>query len=175
MSYTNQPLASILKRFIALLIDVVLVWAIVALILTAYDIYVRDISWKNSSVLNLGAIILEWVNTGDWLYGQAVMRYPLTYLKSYSAIGVLVPLLLFWLYYGFMEGMGKHASIGKLMMGIKIANQDGSKVSIANASVRYFAKVVSTLILLIGFIMALFNSKRLTLHDNIAKTMVVKS
>jgi uncharacterized RDD family membrane protein YckC len=58
---------------------------------------------------------------------------------------------------------------------LKIAVEDGGRVSYLRALGRHFAKYLSAMILLIGYIMAAFDDQRRTLHDRICETRVVRS
>jgi uncharacterized RDD family membrane protein YckC len=62
-----------------------------------------------------------------------------------------------------------------MVIGVKVLRPDGSPVSLGRAYGRYFAKFISALTLLIGFIMAGFDSQKRALHDMICDTRVVKS
>jgi uncharacterized RDD family membrane protein YckC len=66
------------------------------------------------------------------------------------------------------------ATLGKLAVKIRIVNADGSKVSYAKAFARALAELLSVLTLLIGYIMAGFDSEKRTLHDRICGTRVIK-
>jgi uncharacterized RDD family membrane protein YckC len=67
------------------------------------------------------------------------------------------------------------ATPGKLAVGIRVLRPDGSRVDLARAYGRYFAKIVSTVILFIGYIMVAFDSQKRGLHDMICDTRVVKA
>lgn len=67
------------------------------------------------------------------------------------------------------------ATPGKLVIGVKVVRPDGSAVSLGRAFGRYFAKILSSMILFIGFIMIGFDSQKRGLHDMICDTRVVKS
>jgi uncharacterized RDD family membrane protein YckC len=67
------------------------------------------------------------------------------------------------------------ATPGKMALNLKVVRADGSPVSIERAFARYFAKVLSGLILCIGFIMAGFDSQKRGLHDMLCDTRVVKT
>ena len=54
-----------------------------------------------------------------------------------------------------------------------MSDTEGHRISFGRASGRYFAKIVSTVILLIGFLMAGWTSRKQALHDLIAGTLVV--
>jgi uncharacterized RDD family membrane protein YckC len=73
----------------------------------------------------------------------------------------------------FMAKMA--ATPGKMAVGLKVIRPDGSPVSVGRAAGRYFAKILSTIILLIGYIMAGFDSQKRALHDMICDTRVIKS
>lgn len=71
--------------------------------------------------------------------------------------------------------VGKYgATIGKMAVGLRIITSDGGKVSYLRALGRNFAEILSYMILLIGYIMAGFDSEKRTLHDRICDTRVVK-
>lgn len=67
------------------------------------------------------------------------------------------------------------ATPGKMALGLKLLRTDGSKLSVGRIIGRYFAKVLSGIILLIGYIMAAFDDERRALHDRICDTRVVKT
>lgn len=72
----------------------------------------------------------------------------------------------------FVSQMG--ATPGKLALGMKVVRPDGSRVDIGRAVGRYFAKILSMLILCIGYIMVGFDAEKRGLHDMICDTRVVR-
>jgi uncharacterized RDD family membrane protein YckC len=71
--------------------------------------------------------------------------------------------------------VGKFAATpGKMACRIKVINADGSRVSYLKAFGRYFAKMLSGLVLLIGYIMVAFDSEKRGLHDHICNTRVIR-
>lgn len=67
------------------------------------------------------------------------------------------------------------ATPGKMALSLKVVRPDGSPVTLGRAFGRYFAKILSGLILLIGFIIAGFDSQKRALHDMICDTRVIRS
>jgi uncharacterized RDD family membrane protein YckC len=65
--------------------------------------------------------------------------------------------------------------VGKMAMGLRVVTSDGQRLSFMNATGRYFAKFISTLIFCIGFIMIAFTDRKRGLHDIIAGTLVIKT
>lgn len=75
-------------------------------------------------------------------------------------------------YFIVMESSTRQATVGKMAVGIKVGNERGEQISLANALGRYFAKILSAIILLIGFMMAGWDPKKQALHDKLAGTYV---
>lgn len=70
--------------------------------------------------------------------------------------------------------IGKYgATLGKMACKIQVVTADGGKVSYARAVGRYFAKMLSGITCLIGYIMACFDDQKRALHDRICDTRVV--
>ena len=79
-----------------------------------------------------------------------------------------------WLYFALLENSERGATVGKMAMGLRVVTSDGQRLSFLNATGRYFAKILSAIILCIGFIMIGFTDKKRGLHDMIAGTLVIK-
>ena len=86
---------------------------------------------------------------------------------------VILNVIIHWLYYALMESSQKQATLGKIIVGIKVTDLEGNRISFAKASGRYFGKILSGLIFYIGYIMAGFTEKKQALHDILASCLVV--
>ena len=80
----------------------------------------------------------------------------------------------YYLYYALMESSSSQATVGKLALGIKVTDLEGNRVTFWRALGRSLAKIISAIILFIGYIMAAFTERKQALHDKIANTLVVK-
>lgn len=78
-----------------------------------------------------------------------------------------------WLYYATLECSSWQATFGKKLLGIKVVDLRGNRISFLRATTRSFAKVLSAL-MFIGFIIIDFTPKKQGLHDMIAGCLVVK-
>ena len=87
----------------------------------------------------------------------------------------LLSLLAGWVYFGFTESSSWQATIGKKLLNLKVTDMSGNRLTFGRASGRYFAKILSGLTCLIGFVMAAFTEKKQALHDMVANTLVVKN
>jgi uncharacterized RDD family membrane protein YckC len=88
-------------------------------------------------------------------------------------VAALISTLVGWGYFAGMESSAREATLGKSVMGIAVTDLDGQRISFLRATGRYFAKILSALILLIGYIMAAFTARKQGLHDLIAGTLVL--
>ncbi|MCK4660666.1 MAG: RDD family protein, partial [Phycisphaerae bacterium] len=77
------------------------------------------------------------------------------------------------LYQGFLVGMWNGQTLGKKACGIKVISMDGCPCSLGQAFGRAFAKLISAAILLGGYLMIAFDSRKRGLHDHIAGTLHV--
>jgi len=85
-----------------------------------------------------------------------------------------VGFLVGWLYFAGLESSTRQATIGKSAMGLVVTGVDGNRISFLRATGRYFGKILSALILLIGYFMAAFTARKQALHDILASTLVLK-
>jgi uncharacterized RDD family membrane protein YckC len=90
-------------------------------------------------------------------------------LYSLSKLAVL------FLYFTLLESSPLQATLGKLMLGIKVTDLLGKRISFARGTVRFFSKLLSGQLLLIGYLMAVFTEKKQALHDLLAGTLVVST
>jgi uncharacterized RDD family membrane protein YckC len=86
----------------------------------------------------------------------------------------LIRTVLNWLYYALLESSSWQATLGKKALGLEVTDLEGRRISFGRATGRFFAKIISALILWIGFIMAGFTEKKQALHDMIAGTLVIR-
>jgi uncharacterized RDD family membrane protein YckC len=65
------------------------------------------------------------------------------------------------------------ATFGKMLMKIKVVTAEGGRISYGRSIGRYFAKMLSGLILCIGYLMAIWDEEKRALHDRLCKTRVI--
>ena len=79
-----------------------------------------------------------------------------------------------WLYYALMESSKFQGTVGKLVLGLIVTDDQYRPISFGRAVGRYFGKYVSGITLGIGFLMAASTTRKQCLHDIMAGTLVVK-
>ena len=88
-------------------------------------------------------------------------------------IGVL--LIGYWLYFACMESSQLEATTGKLMLRLRVTDEEGHRISFGRASLRYVGKLFSLCTFLGGFLVAIFTRRKQAAHDFFAHTVVVDS
>jgi uncharacterized RDD family membrane protein YckC len=78
------------------------------------------------------------------------------------------------LYHIIMECSAKQATIGKQIIGIKVCDLEGRRITFARSAGRNIAKLFSVLLCFTGYLLAFFNKQQQCLHDIIAGTLVRK-
>ncbi|HEV7332918.1 MAG TPA: RDD family protein [Flavisolibacter sp.] len=117
-----------------------------------------------------------WERVGAVLIDAIILMVPqfiITYFLPYGLSNV-ISLLITWLYSALMESGEGQATIGKRALGLKVTTASGERISFGQATGRHFGKIVSTIILFIGYLMMLWDDRKQTLHDKMADTLVVK-
>ncbi len=66
------------------------------------------------------------------------------------------------------------ATPGKMALRLRVVRPNGEKLTYGRACGRYFGKLLSSLTLLIGYIMAAFDEQKRALHDRICDTRVIR-
>jgi uncharacterized RDD family membrane protein YckC len=115
----------------------------------------------------VGAAIIDWIILSAFQYLVLVFMP----LGSQEISGIMF--FVNWLYFTLQESSQRQATIGKMALGIVVTDLNGERIGFAKATGRYFAKILSAIILLIGFIMVAFTEKKQGLHDILAGTLVV--
>jgi len=77
-----------------------------------------------------------------------------------------------WLYEALMESSSYQATLGKMVCGMKVTDLYGNRISFGRATGRHFAKILSAMLLGVGYIMVAFTERKQGLHDLLAGTLV---
>ena len=94
-------------------------------------------------------------------------------LRFYTNTKITYNLLIGIIYLMLLPATKLQGTNGKVTVGIKVINKDGSKLSVFEAISRWLAQVVSSFILFIGYLMIAFSNRKIALHDKLANTYVV--
>lgn len=140
--------------------------------------------WRRFVAFIIDAIILGIASSIIRLFSGS--SHSLVHHQSFMSMNFINPLelmlftwsgfasfLLGWMYYALLESSSKQATVGKMVLGIVVTDMNGSRISFLRATGRHFSKIISALILGIGYIMAGITARKQALHDMIANCLVL--
>lgn len=77
-------------------------------------------------------------------------------------------------YYAVLEGGTTGQTLGKRALGIRVISFDtGGPIGYGRALIRYLGRIISTLILFLGYLWMLWDREKQTWHDKMAGSVVV--
>ena len=115
-----------------------------------------------------------WIRVVAWLVDYLIGGIVVAVARvGLGPIGLLL-LLPFQLLYGpIMESSAWQGTVGKRLCGLAVTDRHDERITFGRAVVRLLAKVLSLIVLGIGFLMIAFHPRKRGLHDIIAGTLVV--
>ena len=157
--------ASLLKRFAACIVDLIIVMLIVGLLEGALKMM-----WYP---LELMGDLTRWIGLRD-MFDTMVFHLP-GFLRGvpsdmppYIMVGICV------LYHAIFEAGPRQATPGKMLFGIFVTDQQGRRISWRAGLGRGIGRLLSALICFIGYLAALVSQRNQALHDMMASTLVLE-
>lgn len=147
LSSTQFKLAGIWSRIGGALIDLIIVYIIFAIVMFAWGYF--GALYDSRGYSNIDEV-------------------------SWDALGMLAFLLIDYLYSATLQSGTKQGTWGQRAMGFQVIKIDGSAVTFGTASIRYFVSLGSSIVLKVGYLIAIFTEKKQTLHDLAAGVLVVR-
>ncbi|AVP99414.1 hypothetical protein C7S18_20550 [Ahniella affigens] len=138
------------RRFVALLIDGVLLTIIIVPVLAI-----------------AGAILTPMMMAGA-MNGEPSMG-PMIALIAINGFMSLLGAF----YFVICERSASGATLGKRLIGIRVVDKEGRRIGFGRALGRLLGKIVSGMPLYLGYVMAGFTGRKQALHDMIAGTLVI--
>ena len=80
-----------------------------------------------------------------------------------------------WLYEALLTSSSWQGTIGKKVLRLKVVDEAGNRIGFGRATGRFFAKILSSMFMCIGFIMIGLTERKTGLHDMLAGTRVLRS
>jgi len=155
--YANEYiLATIKKRFVAFLIDWIVLIIIYFCILILFDLFNMNISKIN--VHGIFDVEIEMNSTPSYI---------ITFLKFLFG---LLPVLYFAISFYFWKGK----TIGKYFLRIKVLSLYHEHLGLWHCIERSLGYFASALEFGFGYLQAFWNPNRMTLHDKIGETIVIE-
>jgi uncharacterized RDD family membrane protein YckC len=153
------------KRMAAMLIDRVII-----------SLAITVVHWE------VGRELLRMIKKNERLFSKLykksydtidLSKYDVADSLTYTAVSIIMVFVL-WCYYAGMESSPWKGTLGKRLMGLEVTDEQGERISFAKASGRYFAKIISIVVLCFGYLAMLFNNTKQTWHDKLSGCIVTE-
>jgi uncharacterized RDD family membrane protein YckC len=159
---SNLKFAGFWLRFVAYLIDLIIVQVVQSILIIPILALIG---------LNLafgeGFEDLKVMDEADFfVVAEGVFSTVTTFILLTSSVQLL--------YYSIMEASKFQGTFGKIALGLQVTNLDGSPIDFPTALLRNFAKIISSALFLLGYIIAGITEKKQALHDLIASAVVIR-
>ena len=155
----NTNYAGFWLRFVALIIDGIIIGVVQSFLILPI-------------LATAGFSFASVIQSGEMSEAEAIGM--IATLMATMGTTILISYTIGILYFTFMESSKFQATVGKLALGLIVTDLNGGKLDFTKAFVRNLGKIISSMILYIGYIMAGFTDKKQALHDMIAGTLVLK-
>lgn len=161
IKHHEREYAGFWVRFVAYFIDIL----IVGIPMTIFSIFIIFILMGSTGTFEL----VDDSNVYAEISGAEFFAFLLCWF-----IIIIVLIISSVAYFAGFHASKMQATPGKHILGLKVIDLEGERISFWRGVGRYFAMILSG-ILYIGYIMAAFTEKKQALHDMIAGTYVIKS
>ena len=138
--------------------------------------------WRRFWAFILDGLIISIVTMpfGVGLWGSIVAlahaggddAHRLAGILAASMMALLLKGLVTWLYGALFESSPWQATPGKKVLGLRVTDLEGRRITFLRATGRALGKWLSGVILGIGFLMVAFTERKQGLHDLLAGTVV---
>ena len=169
--------AHFLKRFAAYVVDIVISGLLagvivlpLALVTIDWEMFRHLCEYGFNTCMSMKP---EYVRVTHLIEGFAREDFPTRAFFVLTSLWA-VHMILCWLYFALFESSRRQATPGKMMLGIFVTDLQGRRISFLRALGRTVGKVLSQVILWMGYLLALLTPRRQALHDMLAGTLVLE-
>lgn len=149
----NQPIAGLGARALAYFIDIVPITLVIVVVFYIF--------------LGFDETTQQYFNARDDINARIAFLAQRNQIRDLS-------FLIYIVYGAILEGSAMQATFGKQLMGLRVTDNSGNRLTRGRALGRNAAKLISYIPLGLGLIWAIWAKRNRTWHDMLAKTLVVK-
>jgi uncharacterized RDD family membrane protein YckC len=160
---SNSKYAGFWLRFIAYIIDYVVIQILQSFVVVPF-----------LAMLGFSFAAQGFSFDFDSLSEEEIIAMATAFFSAVSSL-ILLTMAIQVLYYAIMEASKYQATLGKMALGLKVTDMNGQPIDFPKSLLRNLAKIISGMLMMIGYIIAGFTEKKQALHDMIANALVVKN
>ena len=157
----KRAFAGFWRRLLAWLIDAVLLWCI-GFVITMGVLVLVPPSQLPAVPLPVGLADADRLGVSTLIVRVDALVSPVLFF-----IG--------WAYYALMESSPSQGTVGKMALGLYVTDMFGDPISFSRASLRWWFKLLSSWLCMLGWLMAAFTPQKQALHDVLARTVVLRN
>lgn len=121
-----------------------------------------------------------WARFGAVLLDGLIIGIPIRIVTAAAGspgVSFLLQVVVSIVYFGLMEGGPTGQTIGRKALSLRVVDATTGQpgIGFGRAVGRYFAKFLSGIVLLLGYLWMLWDPRKQTWHDKIVSTIVVKA
>jgi len=126
--------------------------------------------WRRVLAYLIDAVVLFGVEVA--IFGAVHVLAP----TNLDALANIAPVcaVIGWAYYVLFESSPARGTLGKLALGLYVSDVSGEPIGFWRATFRNALKILSTIQIGVGWIMAAFTPRKQALHDLLAGTLVLR-
>jgi uncharacterized RDD family membrane protein YckC len=126
--------------------------------------------WRRLAAYLIDSLLLGAIETALALFVQLLAPNDLRAQANVLPVCAAVA----WAYFALCESSPAQATLGKVAMSIYVTDVRGDPITFRRASFRFWAKALSTLTFMLGWLMAAFTPRKRALHDVLVGTLVLR-
>ena len=126
--------------------------------------------WRRAIAFLIDSFIIGISSTIVCLIVSAAGVHSIFASDGISTVNFLVGIL----YFAILESSSLQGTLGKQMLGMKVTDMNGDRISFLRAAGRYLGMILSFLTLYIGFLMCIWTKNKQCLHDKVAGCLINK-
>ena len=127
-----------------------------------------DLMLFNLLISPLFAVVIIWAGARRTREGQPDLAF---IMAAWTILGLV--LLFAQAAYAIVFVVRWGATPGKRLLGLRVVRADGGRVGAWRAAGRHFGEMISSALCWLGYLLALFDEEKRTLHDQLAGTRVI--
>ena len=133
---------------------------------------IQEVLYNYEHFLRIFGFGIPWYRIADAIEYADILYFLLYRLSFILSLPFL--LMFSWCYYAGLESSPIQATFGKYAVGLYVTDNKGDRISFGRATARHFSKIISNIVLLLGYLLAGWTSKKQALHDLISDCLVLK-
>ena len=157
--------ASLLKRFAALIVDMIVVLLLIGALEAALGAIWMPLDFIGS--------LTRWIGLRH-AFDSMIFHMPGFLRGEPSDVPFPLMLAVYALYHAAFEAGPRQATPGKMLFGIFVTDCNGRRISWRRGLGRGFGRIVSIVVCFLGLFIALLAPRNQTLHDMMASTLVLE-